>query len=788
MAADEDAELVSGPEYQSMKAHFVRRWAERELGQHLDDEQALAVGTFGGDVRVIARAGSGKTRTLVTRAMFLVKHCGVSPRSVLLLAFNRRAAEEIRERLAAAIGGELPHVMTFHALAHALVHPEETIVFDDKGSDSLGLSRAVQHVIDEHLHSDEHRDAIRAVMLEHFREDWEQIIEGGYHLNLEQHLAHRRALPRETLGGQFVKSHGEKAIANALFEHGIDYRYERNFRWNDVNYRPDFTLPNSTGSGGVVIEYFGIRGDPDYDEQASAKRAFWASRSEWTLLEFTPGNLADGDDSFVQDLLDRLASVGIAYERRSEEEIWELVRQRALDRFTSAMQTFVSRCRKRGLDSDTLGDLIDRHVPLSNAEELFVQVGQSVHRGYVEWLSSHGEEDFDGLMWRAIDLVASGESRFVRDRGREQGDLRQLRHVLVDEFQDFSQMFYELTRGIRGARETVEFFCVGDDWQAINAFAGSDLRFFEDFGSYFSQPVTVEITKNYRSDGRIVATGNALMAALGSPARASRADPGDVWRCDLNIFRPTTVAQQRHNGDEITPATLRLVQAFLNDGHDVVLLCRRNALPQYVYIEPRFRRTPDELERFLAQIRGYLQEPDRRRVTISTAHKYKGLEKSAVIVLDALERSYPLVHPSWIFMRVFGETIDKIEADERRLFYVAVSRAERVLALVTEQSRASPYLSDIDAGAPLADLKWESFPPAPSLDAAHVEICVFNAYDVRDELRRLGYRFKSGERCWSKLTPAKTFDRTSLAGQPWMRRSLRVEVRSETGAVIDNLP
>jgi hypothetical protein len=182
LEAEEDAELISEPEYRASKTAFVRDWAERELDQHLDDEQASAVGTFGGDVRVIARAGSGKTRTLVTRAIFLIEHCGVSPRSVLLLAFNRSAADEMRDRLSDALGGQLPHVMTFHALAYALVHPEETLVFDDMGSDSFGLSRAIQNVIDEHVRSDEYADAIRAVMLEHFRGDWERLVEGGYQL------------------------------------------------------------------------------------------------------------------------------------------------------------------------------------------------------------------------------------------------------------------------------------------------------------------------------------------------------------------------------------------------------------------------------------------------------------------------------------------------------------------------------------------------------------------------------------------------------------------------------
>jgi len=264
LAADPDAELISSKEYAEIKNQFVREWTDKGLKQPLDFEQATAVTAIGGDIQVIARAGSGKTRTLVTRAIFLQKHCQVSPREILLLAFNKKAAEEVKGKLAKVLGQDLPHVMTFHALAYALVHPDEALLYDDAQSDQFGLSREVQEVIDEHIRSEDYGNRIRDLMLAHFREEWEHIVAGGFQLTMEEFLSHRRALPRQSLNGDYVKSFGERVIANALFEHGIEYRYERNFRWNGVNYRPDFTI--FTGNrAGVIIEYFGLKGDPDYD-------------------------------------------------------------------------------------------------------------------------------------------------------------------------------------------------------------------------------------------------------------------------------------------------------------------------------------------------------------------------------------------------------------------------------------------------------------------------------------------------------------------------------------------
>ena len=243
LASDCDTALLDEHGYNRLKTEFVRNWAKRELPEPpLDREQAAAVGATRGDVLVTARAGSGKTQTLVARAIFLLRHCGVSPRALLLLAFNRKAAEQIRDRIAKTLGADaLPHVMTFHALAHAIVHPDEHLVFD--GADSVGRSGETQEAIHEFIGKDgRERRLIRDIMLPHFRSDWERIIEGRFHLPMDELLKYQRSLPRETLNGDHVKSYGEKVIANTLFEHTVNYEYERSFRWNGVNYRPDFTI------------------------------------------------------------------------------------------------------------------------------------------------------------------------------------------------------------------------------------------------------------------------------------------------------------------------------------------------------------------------------------------------------------------------------------------------------------------------------------------------------------------------------------------------------------------
>ena len=776
---------VTRDEFEGLKSTFVQDWAARELGEPLDREQASAVAALGGDIKVVARAGSGKTRTLTTRAIFLLKHCGVSPREILLLAFNRKAAREMRERMASALGDALPHVMTFHALAHAVVRPAEEILFDDRQAAQLGLSREVQEVIDEHIRSSEHRDRIRELMLAHFRDDWEAITDRGIHLSIADFMEYRRSLPRETLRGDYVKSFGEREIANALFEHDVRHFYERNERWDGQNYRPDFTVP--TPGGGIVIEYFGLEGDPDYDEMSEEKRRYWDRRDGWTLLEYTPRDLVSGGASaFRQRLISDLERLGVATRRRDEEEIWQAVRVRAVDNFSKTMTTFISRCRKRNLTSDELGQLCERHNAVTRPEEVFLEIGRSVYAAYIDRLSKLGKDDFDGILWRATKLVQEGESRFARDHGREQGDLAALRFVLVDEFQDFSGMFAALLAAIRACGSGVEFFCVGDDWQAINGFAGADLAYFTDFAEYFDQARVRTLTTNFRSAEAIVSLGNAVMFGRGDPAvPRPEAPAGKAWLCSLDAFSPSAFEREEHERDEITPAVLRIIRHLLDEYPSVVLLCRRNRVRGYVHYKRQREGTVDSLERFLAHVRSFLLPEDRERVTISTTHQYKGLESPAVVVLDAFVGSYPLVHPAWIFLRVFGDSLKSLEAEERRLFYVALTRARDAVAVITEKQRVSPFLADVQQRFRLAPLSWASLPAVAAQNDARLEVRAHGSMQARDQLKELGFRYESSGRYWYRTYQATGFSLDSLLDQSWARLCSELSVHDTTGKQLE---
>jgi DNA helicase-4 len=825
--------IVTEAEFEARKLAFVSQWfANRSRGSTAaskvtpDSEQLAAIAAVNGNVQVVARAGSGKTATLVNRSLFLLEHCRVAPESMLILTFNRKAAYEVRRRLLSLIhdGADqeirseiddrarhtagkgqhidwgaleanavdavverlkvsLPHVMTFHALAYAIVHPEESILHNDADGEAQGLSRVFQRVIDDHLQFPGTKNKVRELMLAHFREDWDRIVGGRYDQPKEELLRFRRSLPRESLGGEYVKSYGEKLIADFLFEHDIAYKYERNHWWDEVNYRPDFTI-FKTPKSGLIIEYFGLSGDPDYDEMSREKRTYWSRKRDWKLIEFSPRDIASGDEEAFKDLLkEALERHNIVCNRLTEDELWHRIRGRAIDRFTNSAVNFVGRCRKQSLSPDDLRQLIDAYEPLSPVETMFLALAHTLYAAYLERLTATGADDFDGLMQRAASAVTSDLTKFHRKSGS--GDLTTLRFVFIDEFQDFSDPFYRLLSAIREVSPSVELFCVGDDWQAINGFAGSDLKFFEHFDNYIKQSRRLHVATNYRSSKSIVAVGNALMHGLGKPALACKESLGVVLLSDVSKFRPSLIEKQRHPGDVITPVVSRIANNALAAGSDVVMLTRRNSLPWFVNFKEHASGASKGLHSYLDQVRSLFPKGLNERISISTAHRFKGLEKPTVIVMDAVARSYPLIHPDWVFSRVLGDSPEKIAQEERRLLYVALTRAIDKLVIITDGQSRSPFLDELQSVVLLQEIDWRDYPPVRSLSSRLVakvgnqeHLGGAPTIAIKDQLSAAGYLWQhAGWMAWAKSFPAEGFQIERLQAEVWAAAADGIDVR-----------
>jgi len=309
--------LVSFDLYKVKKKEFVQSWVEKYLDNKPDLEQSTAIAEVNSHVQLVARAGSGKTSTLVNRAIFLQRHCGIKSSEILILAFNRKAAQEIRERLQKYLQNDLPYAMTFHALAYALVRPDETLVYNEMGGQQA-QSRLIQSVINDYLRDSVYYERIKSLMIRRFKTEWFWLIRNEFNLTPEEKLAAKRTKPQMGIDGVTYKSIGEKFIADFLFEHDIPFIYERNFWWGygeeRTNYHPDFTILKKVDNRkGIVIEYFGLQGDPNYDQQSEKKRRYWQNQSDFFFVEINPNNwsYSTGRNALEQHLSQVLTEIGL---------------------------------------------------------------------------------------------------------------------------------------------------------------------------------------------------------------------------------------------------------------------------------------------------------------------------------------------------------------------------------------------------------------------------------------------------------------------------------------------
>ncbi|WP_298919971.1 UvrD-helicase domain-containing protein [uncultured Nostoc sp.] len=467
-----------------------------------------------------------------------------------------------------------------------------------------------------------------------------------------------------------------------------------------------------------------------------------------------------------------------AEKRKAEKEaLLHSLKNQFEENFLNTDKFYQAQCR------EYIASLVDNHKCASDVEQRFLELAQTFYQSYLLHLQATGEEDFDGLMQKAAAVIASGQTVFRRKSGT--GDLKCLRYILIDEYQDFSELFHRLIEAIRQQNPQAQFFCVGDDWQAINGFAGSDLRFYQNFSQFFQPSQKLNIATNYRSATSIVDIGNTLMHGLGTPARAHKTIFGTVEIADLGQFNPNLNEQKDYPGDNITPAILRLVNKTIKDGKTVVLLSRKNSLPWDVNYGRRTSRN-SSLDRFIKLVHSYLPEESRKAVTISTAHKYKGLQNDVVIILDAVPSCYPLIHPDLMFSHIFGDSIEQVVDEERRLFYVALTRAVEHLFILTETKKFSPFLEELKSRKRISLLDWLDYPPLVG-SIQRITVKVGNqsgkggngTYAIKHLLNAEGYIWRTIQwSAWCYTYPAQDFSiEQYFDNAQWIYQAAGIEVR-----------
>jgi DNA helicase IV len=491
-ARSEHLELV---DYKELKAAYLREWLEKQLGETKSSREQLdAIGDLAPSFLLKARAGSGKTSVVAQKTSFLIRHEGIPPDAVMVLAFNEAAAREVRVRVARDSGcPDYANARTFHSLAWQLVQPKNAPLFDERTGNDQKQTDFLRELIDQAMTAE-----LKERLYAFFRREMRELEAVGAFLSPEDYYLYRRNHEQETLRGEAVKSIGEKWLADFLFEHGLRYQYERIWYWNaEGHYRPDFTLATRGQVPDVIIEHWGIdlenraQSVPDYWDQSwtdyrqlvDRKREYWRNHNETkpnasvVLIETSVADMKGGREAFEACLKARLQDAGVAVAKQPVESLREAVARKRAFRFSKMVLQYIQKAKKQRLSPDAMADRVASATNTALKTQAFLEIANSFYTAYHRELSRRQMIDFDDLLEASIAVVARdcGRSK-IKVQDERYIALNDLQWIMVDEFQDFSRLFADLLAEIRKHNPAVRLFCVGEDWQAINGFAGANLR------------------------------------------------------------------------------------------------------------------------------------------------------------------------------------------------------------------------------------------------------------------------------------------------------------------------
>ncbi|MEX2577463.1 MAG: UvrD-helicase domain-containing protein, partial [Verrucomicrobiales bacterium] len=648
----------------------------------LTPEQRLSVVVDEDATLVLAGAGSGKTSVITAKAAYLVKAGICRPEDILLLAFAKNAAEEMSERVERRSGVPIS-ARTFHALAYDIIGQVEGSkpALAEHASDDLAFSNLIKQIIKDLVaeNSEVSKTIIRwfAHFLVEPKSEWDFKTKHEFYSHLEKQ-------DLRTLQGEKVKSHEELQIANWLYQNGITYEYEPDYEHELAgtgkrNYCPDFRLTES----GIYIEHFGVRRERTGDggerlvTAPFVKREPYLAGMEWkrkvhaehgtTLIETYSYERQEG--RLLSALEEKLAPHVLLTPLSANSVFDRIVELHQIDGFSQLLGTFLRKFKSGGYSLEDC-DAKARGLKMGVRAKAFLSVFAPVFAEYQERLG--GRIDFEDMILRAAGYVET--DRYV---GR-------FRRILVDEFQDISQGRARLVKALMDQSSGTRIFAVGDDWQSIFRFAGSDIHLMRHFGEEFGGSFdgengihrAVDLGRTFRSVDQIAYAAKDFV--LQNPAQLPKriVSAGTATEPAIGIV-PTS----RNDRQEKLAEILADIAAKVGVEPASVLL-----LARYRFVEPDM---PALRRRFPGL-----------RLNFKTIHASKGLEADHVILLNA--DSGRMGFPSEIvddpLLSLVSPEQERFEnAEERRVMYVAMTRARRTLTIMASKKRPSSFAEEIRA-------------------------------------------------------------------------------------------
>lgn len=685
----------------------------------LDNDQRKVVLTDEDYCLVIAGAGAGKTTTVAAKVKYLVDKKGIDPSQILVVSFTNKAVNELKEKIQGALGIECP-IATFHSTGNAILHkhsPDEKLNIVD--------SSRLYFVIRDYFRGSvlQNENVVNKLIMffaTYFDAPYEGDDLNGFFNNIakanystmrsdledfKREVIDARTKKSVTIRNEVLRSHQEVEIANFLYLNNIDYEYEPIYQYDILYarkpYTPDFII--TQGEKTAYIEHFGIseNGENDRYSQEELNRYKQAvndkvrlHKQHGTTLIYTFSGYKDRKP-LLTHLREELEAKGFELHPRSNKEVMEMLvageENRYIRKFINLICRFISNFKVNGYTAEEFNRMY--HSTQNVRSRLFLDICNDCYLEYERWLNENKAVDFEDMI---------NESARILREVKEMKQKLDFKYIIVDEYQDISRQRFDLTKALSEVTDA-KIIAVGDDWQSIYAFSGSDITLFTKFEEKMGYAKLLKIVKTYRNSQDVIdIAGNFIQKnavqiskRLISPKHIE--DPVIIYTYDS-----TSKGKDGNRRSGENYAIAHAVETALAQ----ILEYKRmeGKKPGSILLLGRFGFDGDKLER--SGLFEFISRKNRLKsvkypnldITFMTAHSSKGLGYDDVIIVNGKNETYGFPSkieddPVLAFVIKGDRSIDY--AEERRLFYVAMTRTKNRVFFIAPEQNPSEFLLEL---------------------------------------------------------------------------------------------
>ena len=652
-------------------------WVESELenyksffdnqdGMSLTECQRRVIVVDEANNLAVAGAGTGKTLTIVSKIGYLLEKKLAKPNEILVLAYARKAKEELEERVKRIYGIDI-EVRTFHSFGLEVIGKTtgSKPLVSELSYDNELLRSTLEGFLKTRMKNLEFTNILNRYFL-YYLEPVENDLD---FTNKEEYEEYLKKIQIRALHGEKVKSLAELELANFLYTNGVNYEYEAEYIFNTSSetrrkYTPDFYLPDYK----IWIEHVGIDRDcktaPEVDRWDYLDSWYWKRKiheeNSTELLETYGYQYSEG--TLLRNLIPQLEVRGVRFNKIPEESLFERLKSLGeVSQFVGLLAKFLQLYKSSTNDIQTLRKK-SIYYTFANRYNAFLDIFEPILNDYQDLLSESGRIDFNDMIKNATNHIKKGEYK------------SQFKYILVDEFQDISHSRYRLLKALLDQDWKTKTFCVGDDWQSIYRFTGSDLSIMTNFGKFFAPNEINFLNETFRFNEKIANfSASFIMKNPAQYAKQLISKPSHdkaiklIWYDDLN----------------------EALQQALTD-------IKNNSLGSNVFLLSRYKKQYyDELVNSQNLI---IKDEDDLGIEYLTVHSSKGKQADNVILFGLQSGRYGFpcgIEDDPVLNLVLSEDNKYPNAEERRVFYVGLTRTKNNVYLLANRNRVSNFVSEI---------------------------------------------------------------------------------------------